>query len=68
MYCFQEPFDNFRDEFLEELHGEAEDGSNQLKELDQMLKSVDVPSLLNMLYEFIETYVRHSESREKNWS
>ena len=56
-----------KEEFLEGLHEAADDGTNQIEALDKALRSFDIPPLLNMLYEFIETFVRHCESREKKW-
>ena len=63
----QEPFDLLKEEFLGDLHETADDGSNQVEALYRTLRSFDIPPLLNMLYEFIETFVRHCESKEKDW-
>ena len=63
----QEPFDLLKGEFLEDLHEAADDGSNQVEALYKALRLFDIAPLLNMLYEFIETYVRHCESKEKDW-
>lgn len=51
--------------FLEELttHGEE----NQVEALDRCLRVLDLNKLLGILYEFIETYVKHSPSNEKEW-
>ena len=57
-----------KEEFLEELHETADDGTNQIHALHKALRSFDIAPLLNMLYEFIETFVRHCESNERNWS
>ena len=56
-----------KEEFLEDLNEAADDGSNQVESLNKALRSFNIAPLLNMLHEFIETYVRHSESKEKNW-
>ena len=64
----QEPFDLLKEDFLEDLHETADDGSNQVEALNRALRFFDIAPLLNMLYEFIETFVRHCESKEKDWS
>ena len=57
-----------KEEFLEDLHEAADDGSNQVEALNRALRSFNIAPLLNMLYEFIETFVRHCESNEKDWT
>ena len=36
--------------------------------LDHCLRVLDLDKLLGTLYEFIETYVKHSPSNEKDWT
>jgi len=52
-------------DFLEELTVDGEE--NQLKALNHCLRAFDLDRLLGTLYEFIETYVKHSPSNEKEW-
>jgi len=56
----QEPFDS---EYIpsEELTTDGE------KALSNHLKAFDLDKLLGALYEFIETYVKHSPPNEKEW-
>ena len=57
----QEPFDPIRKEFLEPL-------KEQKEGLERCLRLFDLGSLLGTLYEFIETYVKHSPDGELQWS
>ncbi len=50
-----------RSEYLEELDEEEE------KALDKSLRLFDLDKLLGTLYEFIETYAKHSPLNEKDW-
>ncbi|XP_019853235.1 PREDICTED: E3 ubiquitin-protein ligase RNF213-like [Amphimedon queenslandica] len=52
----QEAFDSFGEELMKNLSKE------QVENLKSYLKGIDVPPFLNLLYEFIETTVRHYES------
>jgi hypothetical protein len=63
----QEPFDSIRQEFLCDL-SEDEDGENQYEALDRCLCQFDPDLLLGTLYEFIETYVKHSPQQEHDQS
>ena len=49
----QEPFVGLNDEYLNPLL------NDQLQELKNILHGVDIGSLLDVLYEFIETFIRH---------
>ena len=63
--CFhdlpQEPFDSVRPEFLEELEEEED------KVLNKCLRLFNLDELLGTLFEFIETYAKHSPLSEKDW-
>ena len=48
-------------DFLEELTADQE------KALNHCLRAFNLDGLLGTLYEFIETYVKHSPSNEKEW-
>ena len=63
----QEPFDSesMPSDFLEELTTDREE--NQLEDLNHCLRAFNLDRLLGTLYEFIETYVKHSPSNEKEW-
>ena len=50
---------------LDELTTDGEE--NQVEALDHCLRVLDLDNLLGTLYEFIETYVKHSPSNEKEW-
>ena len=63
----QEPFDSIRQEFLRDL-SEDEDGEDQFKALDRCLGQFEPDLLLGTLYEFIETYVKHSPQQEHDQS
>ena len=63
----QEPFDSIRQDFLREL-SEDEDGEDQFTALDSCLGQFDPGTLLGTLYEFIETYVKHSPLQEHDES
>ena len=57
----QEPFDSLPSELLQELE------DDQKEQLNKFLPKTELQPLLTMLYEFIETNVRHRETREKDW-
>ena len=57
----QEPFDTLNSELLEELT------ETQYHQLDQALPKFDLGTLLSILYEFIETYIRHIDVSKKEW-
>ena len=61
----QEPFDSIGKDFLRDL-SEDEDGEDQFKALDCCLDQFDPDLLLGTLYEFIETYVKHSPQQERD--
>ena len=63
----QEPFDSIRHDFLRDL-SEDEDGEDQFEALDRCLGQFDPDLLLGTLYEFIETYVKHSPQQERDQS
>ena len=63
----QEPFDSIRLEFLCDL-SKDEDGEDQFAALDRCLGQFDPDLLLGTLYEFIETYVKHSPQQERDES
>ena len=50
---------------MEELTTDGEE--NQVEALGHCLRVLDLDNLLGTLYEFIETYVKHSPSNEKDW-
>ena len=55
----QEPFDNLPVGYNEDLT------PVQKQDLDRCLGSFDLSQLLGVLYEFLETYIRHSSDDEK---
>ena len=57
----QEPFDLKKEEFLEPL------GVGNQRDLDKCLRFFNLEQLLGTLYEFTETYIKHSPSSEKDW-
>ena len=63
----QEPFDldSMPEYLMEELTTDREE--NQVEVLGRCLRVLDLDNLLGILYEFIETYVKHSPSNEKDW-
>ena len=52
-------------DFLEKLTTDGEE--DQVEALGRCLRVLDLDNLLGTLYEFIETYVKHSPSNEKDW-
>ncbi len=50
-----------RPEFREELEEEEREA------LNESLRLLDLDKLLRALYEFIETYAKHSPLNEKDW-
>ena len=50
---------------MEELTTGGEE--DQVKALGRCLRVLDLDKLLGILYEFIETHVKHSPSNEKDW-
>ena len=63
----QEPFDSIPPTCLREL-SDDEDGEDQIAALDRCLGQFDPHTLLGTLYEFIETYVKHSPDHEHDES
>ena len=61
----QDPFDTVKEEFSKELTSEGED--NQTTALDRCLRSFNLDHLLGILYEFIETHVKHCPDTERDW-
>jgi hypothetical protein len=62
-YCGQEPFDSLDKDFHVELN------EDQRKDLTDWLRGIELMSpFLNILYEFIETNVRHREQHEIEWT
>ncbi len=59
----QEPFDSVNEKYMVELKDD-----NQKAELNKCLQSFDLNRMLGGLYEFIETYVKHSPDNELKWS
>ena len=57
----QEPFDTLNHEFLGEL------SDAQHHHLDEALPKCDLAALLGLIYEFIETYIRHMDVKNKEW-
>jgi hypothetical protein len=55
----QEPFDSLDNDFHIELT------EFQMKCLTKWLKGIKLPPFINVLYEFIETNVRHREQQER---
>ena len=50
---------------MEKLTTDGEE--DQEEALGRCLRVLDLDNLLGTLYEFIETYVKHSPSNEKDW-
>jgi hypothetical protein len=63
----QEPFDSIPQDFLRALLMD-EDGEDQFAALDRCLGQFEPDLLLGTLYEFIETYVKHSPQQERGQS
>lgn len=63
----QEPFDleSMPEYFWEELTADGEE--SQVDTLNHCLRVLDLDKLLGTLYEFLETYVKHSPPNEKEW-
>lgn len=59
--CMQEPFHTLNSELLKTLL------KPQCEQLDLALPKFDLESLLNILYEFIETFIRHIDMGKKEW-
>ena len=57
--------DTMPEYLTEELTTDGEE--NQVEALGQCLRVLDLDKLLGTLYEFIETYVKHSPFNEKDW-
>ena len=57
----QEPFHALNQELLKPLT------ESQCRELDKGLPKVDLSDLLGTLYEFIETYIRHTDTNQLDW-
>ena len=51
--------------FREELTTDGDE--DQVEALNRCLRVLDLDNLLGTLFEFIETYVKHSPSNEKEW-
>ena len=51
--------------FREELITNRDE--NQVEALNCCLRVLDLDNLLGALFEFIETFVKHSPSNEKEW-
>ena len=66
-FITQEPFDldSMPEYLMEELTTDGEE--DQVEALGHCLRVLDLDNLLGTLYEFIETYVKHSPSNEKDW-
>ena len=62
----QEPFDSLHEIFLQPLQTKDEGGEDQIGELNRFLRGIDLSPFLNLLYEFIETNVRHLDSQNKD--
>ena len=63
----QEPFDSLNEIFLQPLQTKDEGGEDQIGELNSFLRGIDLSLFLNLLYEFIETTVRHFDPQNKDW-
>ena len=50
---------------MEKLATDGEE--DQVKALSRCLRALDLDNLLGILYEFIETYIKHSPPNEKDW-
>jgi hypothetical protein len=57
----QEPFDTLPDQLVKPL------SHSQHQQLDRVLHRFDLDSLLGTLYEFIETFIRHTEVEQQQW-
>ena len=57
----QEPFHALNQELLKPLT------ESQCRELDKGLPKFDLSDLLGTLYEFIETYIRHTDTNKLDW-
>ena len=57
--------DTMPEYLMEKLTTDGEE--NQVEALDHCLRVLDLDNLLGTLYEFIETFVKHSPSNEKEW-
>ena len=57
--------DTMPEYLMEKLTTDGEE--NQVEALGHCLRVLDLDNLLGTLYEFIETYVKHSPSNEKDW-
>ena len=49
----------------EELRTDGDE--NQVEALNRCLKVLDLDNLLGTLFEFVETFVKHSPANEKEW-
>ena len=63
----QEPFDSLNEIFLQPLQTKDEGGEDQIGKLNTFLRGIDLSPFLNLLYEFIETNVRHLDTQNKDW-
>ena len=59
----QEPFESMNPKYMREL-SKNEDGEDQFAALDRCLGQFDPDNLLGVLYEFIETYIKHRSDNE----
>ena len=57
--------DSMPEYLMEELTTDGEE--DQVEALSHCLRVLELDNLLGTLYEFIETYVKHSPSSEKDW-
>ena len=66
-FITQEPFDldSMPEHILKELTTDGEE--DQVEALGRCLRVLDLDNLLGILYEFIETYIKHSPPNEKDW-
>ena len=60
-FAFQEPFESILEEFLKPL------ATEEVKQLNTFLHSIDIVPFLGILFECIETYIRHLEPNKSDW-
>jgi len=60
MIAEHEPFESISDDFLEDFIPQEKE------QFQRILANLDVDQLLGVLYEFIETSIKHSQKADKN--